>query len=78
MNSRTLIVLVLVTGYWVAALCLVELRLHGTVTWSWLWVLSPLWLPLAIIGLVVVGLAATMGMLDAALAHGHRRQLSRE
>ena len=26
----------------------ITLKLMGHITWSWLWVLSPLWLPLAI------------------------------
>ena len=26
----------------------IVLKLCGVITWSWLWVLSPLWIPLAI------------------------------
>lgn len=39
-------------------------KLVGTITWSWYWVLSPLWLPWALIGgilllagTIVVGMA---------------------
>lgn len=30
----------------------IGLKLCGVITWSWLWVLSPLWIPLAIVVLV--------------------------
>lgn len=29
------------------------LRLTGTITWSWLWVLSPFWIPVAFILIVL-------------------------
>ena len=32
----------------------ITLKLVGTISWSWLWVLSPLWIPLA----VFIGIAA--------------------
>jgi len=32
----------------------IGLKLTGYIDWSWWWVLSPFWLPLAIIGAVVV------------------------
>lgn len=32
-------------------------KLIGVITWSWWWVTSPLWLPLALLLLVVVFLA---------------------
>lgn len=28
------------------------LKLTGTITWSWIWVLSPLWIPLSVAVLV--------------------------
>ena len=31
------------------AILFIALKLTGVVSWSWLWVLSPLWIPLAII-----------------------------
>lgn len=30
------------------ALLFIGLKLTGYITWSWVWVLSPLWLPLAV------------------------------
>lgn len=37
---------------------LIALKLSGHITWGWLWILSPLWLPLAtVFGLVAAGLA---------------------
>lgn len=32
----------------------IVLKLTGQIDWSWLWVLSPLWLPLSLIVLVLV------------------------
>ena len=33
----------------VLTLIFITLKLLGTITWSWWWVLSPLWIPLAIV-----------------------------
>ena len=33
----------------------IVLKLIGTITWSWLWVLSPLWIG-AIVGISIIGL----------------------
>lgn len=33
------------------AIALIVLKLCNVITWSWLWVLAPLWIPFAIIGL---------------------------
>lgn len=30
------------------------LKLVGAIEWSWLWVLSPLWIPCLVLGLIVV------------------------
>lgn len=41
----------------------IGLKLTGYIAWSWLWVLSPLWIPIAfvisfmILGAIVIGLA---------------------
>lgn len=32
----------------------ITLKLCGVISWSWLWVLAPLWIPLAIIVLIIV------------------------
>jgi hypothetical protein len=44
----------------------IVLKLIGTINWSWLWVLAPLWIPLAfvlailVVGLIAVALAAVL------------------
>ena len=39
----------------ILGLIFITLKLTGHITWSWLWVLSPFWLPLAIVlGILVV------------------------
>jgi hypothetical protein len=48
MSRRTLIVLGMTSSYSLATILLVALRLAGIIEWTWLWVFSPLWLPLAI------------------------------
>lgn len=35
-------------------LLFIALKLTGAITWPWLWVLSPLWLPIALLVLVCV------------------------
>jgi hypothetical protein len=41
----------------------IALKLTGYINWSWVWVLSPLWVPLA----VVFGLLAVVGVLAGAV-----------
>jgi hypothetical protein len=44
----------------ILTLIFITLKLTGHIAWSWLWVLSPLWIPLVIIlgiGLIVLILA---------------------
>jgi hypothetical protein len=36
------------------ALIFIALKLTNYIDWSWWWVLSPLWIPLAIVGVIVV------------------------
>ena len=39
------------------------LKLTGAIDWSWLWVLAPLWVPLAVAGtMFVLGLAVILMM----------------
>ena len=38
----------------VLAIVFIVLKLCGVITWSWIWVLAPLWGQIAIIGLIVV------------------------
>ena len=36
------------------ALVFIVLKLCGVIAWSWLWVLSPLWIPIAFVLTIVV------------------------
>ena len=59
---RTL--LALTAGYLLAALAFIALRLAGEITWSWVWVLSPLWIPLVLMGVSFVILITARGRAD--------------
>lgn len=39
----------------------IVLKLTNTINWSWLWVLSPLWIPVAIV--VAIAVLTTLGIL---------------
>lgn len=39
------------------ALLFIGLKLGGAITWSWWWVLAPLWVPLSVVLLVAIPLA---------------------
>ena len=47
------------------AIAFIVLKLCGVINWSWLWVLSPLWIPLAIVLgiLIVVGVVAGIALI---------------
>lgn len=45
------------------AILFIGLKLTGYITWSWWWVLSPLWIPFAIIAGIGVILAFFYGMI---------------
>ena len=49
----------------ILALIFITLKLTGYITWSWLWVLSPLWLPIAIV--IWLFIVAFIGMILADL-----------
>jgi hypothetical protein len=38
----------------ILALIFITLKLTGYITWSWLWVLSPIWIPLVVIIFLMV------------------------
>lgn len=38
-------------------LLFIGLKLTGYITWSWLWVLSPIWIPLVLV-LIIIAIAA--------------------
>lgn len=42
---------------------LVYLRTQGHVDWAWKWVLAPFWMPFAIIGIILIGFLAFMGLI---------------
>jgi len=48
------------------ALLFIGLKLGGFVKWSWVWVLSPIWIPWAII-LLVLGIIFLVGIVVAML-----------
>jgi hypothetical protein len=35
-------------------LLFIGLKLSNIISWSWWWVLSPLWIPLAIVGIIIL------------------------
>lgn len=39
------------------AIAFIVLKLLGVIKWSWLWALSPIWLPTVIVVLVIVAIA---------------------
>ncbi|MDE6957596.1 MAG: hypothetical protein K2O96_05820 [Lachnospiraceae bacterium] len=39
------------------AIVFITLKLLGVITWSWWWVLSPLWLPIAIVLVIALIIA---------------------
>lgn len=43
--------------YHVLTVALIVLKLCGVIDWSWLWVLSPLWIPIAIIAVILAVLS---------------------
>jgi hypothetical protein len=40
----------------------IGLKLMGKITWSWLWVLSPLWIPTVTVVLVLLAIGAVYGV----------------
>lgn len=51
-NSNTNSVGISFTG--LLAILFIALKLTGVIDWSWIWVLSPIWIPLAIVFAVLV------------------------
>lgn len=42
-------------GFWgLLTIVFITLKLLGVITWSWWWVLAPLWMPISIVLLLVV------------------------
>ena len=51
------------------AILFIGLKLGGVISWSWLWVLSPLWIPLAIglVFLLLFGIGAVIAAILSAI-----------
>jgi Flp pilus assembly protein TadB len=54
-------------------LLFIGLKLAGFITWSWLWVLAPLWIVPAVI-LIVVLVGAIAGVLEVLMDRRNRRK----
>lgn len=39
----------------------IGLKFTGYITWSWVWVLSPLWVPV-VVGIIIVGILAILNV----------------
>ena len=48
----------------VLAIVFIVLKLTGTITWSWWWVLSPLWIPIGIF-LAIIFIGAIIALVTA-------------
>jgi len=64
MNSNKIVLTIPPSFGSMLTILFIALKLTGVITWSWLWVLSPIWLPLAsvfgcvgLVGLIIIGLA---------------------
>lgn len=42
----------------------IYLKLTGTIDWSWLWVLSPIWIPIVIALVIIVGMLVVSAILE--------------
>lgn len=49
----------------VLTLIFITLKLTGNIDWSWWWVLSPIWIPIALVGVIflIVVFAVCIGIL---------------
>jgi hypothetical protein len=56
----------------IAGIALIVLKLTGVITWSWWWVLSPMWISATFLALLASGLIIAM-----IVAHWHLRRLRR-
>jgi hypothetical protein len=50
------------------AILFIALKLTGVITWSWVWVLAPLWIPLAIV-LPIIAVILVLALIAAALGN---------
>ena len=59
------------------ALLFIGLKLTGYIDWSWWWALSPLWIPLAVIGAIVGCVWLVWGLLKLCLCFLERKENKR-
>jgi hypothetical protein len=52
-RRRAAVCLVVTSTYSLLTAALAGLRLAGVIDWPWVWVFSPIWLPLAVVGAAV-------------------------
>lgn len=45
-----------VSGAFLLGITFVVLKLTGVIAWSWLWVLAPFWIPLALTLVILLGI----------------------
>ncbi|MCV0439847.1 MAG: hypothetical protein K5880_14605 [Hydrogenophaga sp.] len=55
------------------AVLFIGLKLGGIIDWSWLWVLSPLWIPLAIVLGIFLVIAVIAGIVACVGAIGSKK-----
>jgi hypothetical protein len=67
-NRRTLIWAAVGSSYSMATILLISLQLAGAISWPWLWVFSPVWLPIVVLAAAVTGLAIL-----GTIVHSRRR-----
>lgn len=57
-------------GFWgLLTIAFIVLKLTNVITWSWFWILSPIWMPAIFIIVLVIG----MLFLGATITHTKRR-----
>lgn len=48
----------------ILAILFIGLKLGGVIAWSWWWVLAPLWGPLALLGLIFLGILIVLTIFE--------------
>lgn len=54
---------------WVLAALFVLLKISGILDWDWLWVVSPLWVPSAVVG-TLIGVMASISIMFSIIGGG--------
>lgn len=58
----------------ILGLIFITLKLTGYITWSWLWVLAPFWIPLAIALFIFLLIAVGVGVAGALSKDNRKRK----